>query len=259
MAEAAKTPGIDAPELAPRTRPTLLDIVNVIDDAPGYQLFAEHEYETRFTDSDLRDIPASEVEKVFGTRDDLAHTRTKLFGAYQGVDDQLMRGLDSGKNELVELFGLGESLFVEEKVQKLILSPAATDITPTPGTPVTNIKAAIGLLEQWIATRYLYRPTILGNLLAVNLIDDTKPPATLDTTAKTPIGIAAGFGADGPGAAEAGPGQAWLYITGQVNVWRGKAEPVTAQDLAKNRELHLIERQYAASVDGPVAAILVGF
>lgn len=259
MAEPAGTPGMDTPSLATLTRPTVLDVINVIDGAPGYTLFQDHQYETLLTDYDLRDIPDSDTEKVFGKRDDVDHTKPTRFGAYRGLDDQMIR-YGAGAAELKELFTLGESLFVEEKLQKLVLSPAAVDITPTPGTPVTNIKAAVGLLEQWIATRYLYRPTILGNMLAINLIDDTKPPSTLDTTAKTPIGIAAGFGSDGPGAAVAGAGQAWLYITGQVNVWRGAVgEPTSARDLVKNRELHLIERQYAASVDGPVAAILVGF
>ncbi|ALY10556.1 hypothetical protein FDH86_gp021 [Arthrobacter phage Tank] len=259
MAGPAGTPGMETPSLAALTRPTVLDVVNVIDGAPGYELFQDHQYETRLTDYDLTDIPDTGTDKEFGKRDDLDHTKPTRFGAYRGLDDQIIR-YGAGAAELKELFTLGESLFVEEKLQKLVLSPAAVDLTPTPGTPVTNLNAAIGLLEQWIASRYLYRPTILGNLLAINLIADTKPPFDLVTTAKTPIGIAAGFGSDGPGAAVAGAGQAWLYIAGQVNVWRGAiGEPTTAQDLAKNRELHLIERQYAASVDGPVAAILVGF
>lgn len=250
---------IDTPVLAPSTRPNLLDAANVIDGAPGYQFLEEHLYETRLVAPDNRDIPAEGEEKVFGDRDGVEHTETKLFGAYRGANEQLMRGVGYGSSEVGELFTLGEALFVEGKVQELLLNPAATDITPTPGTPVTNIKAAIGLLEQWIATRYLYRPTISGDLLAVNLIEDTKPPSSLETTAKTPIALAAGYGADGPGAVVAAEGQAWLYIHGQVNIWRSATATYPAQDLINNRELHLVERQYAASLDGPAAAILVGF
>lgn len=256
---AAGIPAIDAPALQKSTRPTLLDSVNVIDNAPGYVFLQEHEYETLLTNPGNADIPAEGVDKVFGNRDDVDNTGIELFGAYRGLDEQLMRGVGFGGSQVQELFTLGESLFVEDKVQELLLSPAAVDITPTPGTAVTNLKAAIGLLEQWIATRYLYRPTISGNLLAVNLIDDTKPPSSLETTAKTPIAVAAGFGTDGPGSAVAGAGTAWLYIHGQVNVWRGQVQTYPAQDLILNRELTLVERQYAASIDGPVAAILVGF
>jgi hypothetical protein len=65
-------------------------------------------------------------------------------------------------------------------------------------------------------------------------------------------------GANGPGAAVAAAGQAWIYITGQINIWRGPVEVTEASGLRDNRDLGLAEAQYAASIDGPVAAILVG-
>lgn len=247
---------IDAPALAAATRKTLLDVATVSTDLPGYALQTALDYEPFITGGANRAVPGAGVEKVFDTRP--ADVSTEVFSAYRGLDEALLLGAGAGASELEALFEAGESLYVEEKVQTLLLSPAATDITPTPGTPVTDMKAAIGLLEQWIASRYLYRPTLSGNLLAVNLVQ-SGTPFTTETVHGTPIASAAGYGTDGPGAAVSGPTTAWLYISGQINIWKGPAEVQTASDLKKNRDLALVEKSYAVSIDGPVAAILVGF
>jgi hypothetical protein len=167
-------------------------------------------------------------------------------------------GVANAQQELEALFEAGESLLVEEEVQTRLLSPKAVDITPTAGTPVTDLRAALGLLQQWMASRYVYQPVITGNALAVSLIKDLKAD-DLRTILGVEIGVAAGYGTDGPGTAVAGPGEAWLYISGQINIWKGAAGGYNTQDLQANRDLNLVEKRYAASVDGPVAAILVGF
>jgi hypothetical protein len=249
---------IETPKLEASTRPTLFDVANVIE-APGYQLFVDHEYETFATTHGLLEIPDVGVEKTFEKRSDLDPKTPVRFGAYQGLDEFLLRGEGKGAEEVARLFALGEALWVERNVQELVLGPVAVDITPTPGTAVTNIKAAVGMLEQYMAENYLYRPVITGSIVAVSLIEDTKPPSSLQTVANTPIGIAAGYGVEGPDGTDAGAGKAWLYISGQINIWRGETSVDVAEDLKKNRELSLAERRYAATVDGPVAAILVGF
>lgn len=250
---------IEAPALAAPVRKTLLDVVNVITDAPSYALQNALSYEPLLTGGANRAVPGAGVQKVFDKRNIEDHTDTEVFTAYRGVDEPLLRGVGSGQAALEELFEVGESLYVEAKVQELLLSPFATDITPTPGTPVKDLDAALGLLEQWIATRYFYRPTLSGNLLVADLIQKGRPAAVTETVHGTPIASAAGFGPDGPGSAVAGPGAAWLYISGQINVWKGPANVQGGPDLKKNRDLSLVEKSYAVSIDGPVAAILVGF
>lgn len=254
----AKTITIEAPVLAPATRQTLLDVANVSTDAPAYALQNPLKYEPRIMDGTNRDAPATGVEKVFDVRS-TTDVETEVFTAYRGLEEPLLNGPGAANAELEALFEAGEPIFVEEKVQELLLSPAAVDITPTPGTPVTDVKAALGLLEQWMAERYLYQPTVSGNLFAVNLISPGTPYAT-HTVHGAPIGSAAGFGTDGPGAAVAGAGQAWLYISGQINIWKAPAAEVqNGPDLKANRDYVLVEKSYAASIDGPVAAILIGF
>lgn len=249
---------LEAPELAPIARKTLLDVANVVTGAPEYALQNKLKYEPRILDGANRAVPTDGSDKVFDKRSG-TDVEPKLFTIYRGLDDPLLRGVGSGQAELEKLFEAGESLYVEARVQELLLSPAAVDITPTPGTALTDLDAALGLLEQWIATRYLYRPTLSANLLAVDLIQRGRPAATTVTVHGTPIASAAGFGSDGPGAAVAGPGQAWLYISGQINVWKGAAAVSNGPDLKKNRDISLVEKSYAVSIDGPVAAVLVGF
>ena len=249
---------LETPALAPSTRQTLLDVANVIEGTNPYLLQNATDYETAFTAPNILTIPAAGVDKQFQERGD--DTTVKVFTAYLGLDDPLLRGVNAGAAELEALFEAGESLYVEDRVQELLLNDLAVDITPTAGTPVTSLKQALGLLEQWIAERYLYRPTISGNLYATYLIPELvrNDDGSLTSLHGSPIAAAAGFGADGPGIASAAEGTAWLYISGQINVWKGQAAVSNAQDLPLNRDLSLVEKFYAASIDGPVAAILVG-
>ena len=249
---------LEAPQLKPVTRQTLLDVANTITDAPAYALLNALKYQPRILDGANRPVPAEGEKKTFDKRT-AENVTPKLFQAYRGLDESLLNGAGYGAAELAELFKAGEPLFVEERVQELLLNPAAVDITPTPGTALTDPKAALGLLEQWIATRFLYQPTLSGNLLAVNLIQPGVPTIT-ETPHGAPIASAAGFSAEGPDGQEAGPGEAWLYISGQINIWTGATPAVVSGSaLDRNRDLSLAEKSYAASVDGPVAAILIGY
>lgn len=246
---------LEAPELAASARKTLLDVANVITGAGEYALQNKLKYEPRILDGANRDVPTDGSDKTFDKRDG-TDVEPKLFTAYRGLDEPLLRGVDTGQAELEKLFEAGESIFVEDKVQKLLLN-TATDITPG-GTAVTDVKGALGLLEQWIATRYLYRPLIAGDLLAANLISPGTP--YVDTTVSgTPIAQAAGFSKTGPGGKVAGATETWLYISGQLNIWKGSASVQGGPALKQNRDFSLVEKSYAVSIDGPVAAILVGF
>lgn len=241
---------LEIPEL-PAVADGFLDSVNVIDGS-GHQLFEATEYQLPL-DGFNKDVPEEGVEKDFD--DTLDTNTTVLFQSYRGMDSPLLLGEDA-KGIVESAYDRAESYGVARKVQTLLLSPEAVDITPTPGTPVTNPRLALGLLEQWARDNSTFAPTISGNALAVTLVEDAIPG--LKTIIGTPVVLAAGYGTDGPGAEVAGAGEAWLYIHGRINVWRGPNEAQDATDYRNNRKVALSEGSYAASVDSFVAAILVG-
>lgn len=248
---------LETPPLAPASRTTLLDVASVSTDAPGYSLQNPLKYQPHIMDGGNRDAPTGDAKKVFDKRaaEDL---ETKVFTAYRGLDESLLNGPGFGQAELEKLFVAGEPLYVERKVQQVLLNDLAVDITPTQGTPLTNAKAALGLLEQWIAERYLFQPSLSGNMLATNLIQPGIPYIT-ETSHGAPIASAAGYQPAGPGGQVAGPGEAWLYIHGQINIWTRPAAVLSGARYEQNRDLSLVEKSYAVSVDGPVAAILIGY
>lgn len=201
--------------------------------------------------------PAPATAKVF---DELDYFDGVEFGVYRGIESALLIDADPA-GAVKAAFEGGESYAVEDAVQRLILNGAAVDLTPTPGTAVTNVLYALGLLEQYAASNYAGLPLIHGNHVALTLIPGSSLAGEgegLHTLHGTPISIGGGYGALGPNAITAGAGKAWLFISGQVNLWQGKFALTEAKDLPDNREYALAERPYAATVDGPVAAILVG-
>lgn len=240
---------LEIPDL-PAAADGFLDGVNVID-GPGHQLFEETTYELPL-DGFNRDVPEEGQDKTF--EDSLDDNTTVLFQSYRGMDSPLLVG-ENAEQLVGSAYDRAESYSVGRKVQTLVLNPAATDITPTPGTPVTNPRFALGLLEQWARDQSTFAPTISGNALALTLVEDAIPD--LKTILDTPVVLAAGYGPVGPGRT-AGAGQAWLYIHGRINVWRGPSEVTPAIDYRNNRNVALAEGSYASSVDSFVAAVLVG-
>jgi hypothetical protein len=181
------------------------------------------------------------------------------FSLYRGVEDDILVA-DNSAAEALRAFKAGESYAVEWSLQDRVLNDAAVDLTPTPGTPVTNLRYAVGLLEQYAADHYSGLPLIHGNRLATTLILpelEAGEDGVLRTIHGTPVANGGGYSAQGPDSRDAGSG-AWLYITGQVNIWRGPIGEYTAYDLKGNRAYALAEATYVATVECFVAAILVG-
>lgn len=194
------------------------------------------------------------VAKVF---DQDSTIESVEFTLYKGVESPLF--VDTATlTDAAALFGAGETVAVEKAIQELLLNPAAVDITPTPGTAVTNIRGAVGLLEQRAGVEFTGEPVIHGNRAAVSLMRDLKINDSWEIRTKqgTPVANGAGYGATGPAAADAG--EAWLYITGQINIWISSVSTHEARDLKTNRNHTLAEAQYVATVDTPVYAILIG-
>ena len=245
---------VEAPPLVAPAIGGLLHRANVITDQADRAAFFGVQHEA-VLGGHSRTIPAAGVEKTFDQTDYFDGVQ---FGVYRGIESSLLVDADpAGAAKMA--FENGETYAVEEAVQRLILNVTAEDITPTPGTAVTNLRYALGLLEQFAAENIVGRPLIHGNRVAVTLIPElVGEGADLHTIHSTPVANGGGYGALGPDALTAGAGKAWLYISGQVNLWQGTFALTEAQDLPGNRDYALAERPYAATINGPVAAILVG-
>jgi hypothetical protein len=155
----------------------------------------------------------------------------------------------------------GMSHAVEEAVQALLLNPVAVDLTPTPGTAVTDSRAALGILEQYAGSRYRGLPVIHANRYAVALFRDLEVDTSnwrIHTTQGTPVSNGSGYGQVGPGDVLATATQAWIYVSGQVNIWQGSTEVITGLDIEHNRRNTLAETRFLANIEGPVGAILLG-
>lgn len=156
----------------------------------------------------------------------------------------------------------GEGRGVEQALARYLRDHEdATDITPTPGTPV-HLAEGVALLEKHAAANYGNVPTLhgardLGSLLGTHGTV-TRQGTRLETVQGTPF---ASLSVDlaAPGDAEpAGAGEGWLYVTGTVVARRGVVDVIPpAKAPGTNDFLALVERQYALSVECVVAAVLV--
>jgi hypothetical protein len=232
----------------------LLSVAQVVD-APKEALYLGVKY---LQGDDTPPVPVPDVgeDKDFAIFEDAVEAEP--FTLYKGVEYAILLGEQTG---VAATFAAGETYGVEKALQAGVLNTLATDLTPTPGTPVTNIKYAIGLLEQYAADNYVGLPLMHGNRTAVALASDFITDAgafKLHTVQGTPIANGGGYGPDGPDSVTAGAGEAWLYISGGVTILRGPLDVYPAHNLKGNRTLALAERTYVPVVDSFVAAILVG-
>lgn len=302
-------------------------------------------------------------EKVF---DQLPVVTGDPVTIYRGIETSLLTQSGIGAPEVQRAFTASATFGVEEYVQE-VLNDMAVDITPIPGTPVTNVKAALGMLQQYAAERYSGLPLIHANKYAVELMPELLgTPDALTTRQGVPIANGGGYGEVGPGGiaspvlalgaaatvggtfaagtyywtatalnaagetissnevsaavplngtqeltwgavdgatgyriwrgvasgeqttlvatlgavtshtdtgaagtAEAPPetnttastadaGEAWVYISGQVNVWSTVGEVIEGPALKANRNHHLVEATYVVTVECFAAAILIG-
>lgn len=244
---------VEVPDVAPAIG-GLLHHANIITERADSAAFHGVQHEVTL-DGQTRIVPAPGTDKTF---DQIAYVDGVEFSLYRGVEGALL--VDAKPIDIAKAaFERGESYAVEGRVQELLFNPVAVDITPTPGTPVTNLRYALGLLEQYAAANIAGAPLIHGNRVGVTLIPELiGEGADLRTIHSTPVVNGGGYAAKGPAVSPAPAGAAWLYISGRVNLWQGTLGLQATKDLPANRQHALAERTYAATVDGPVAAILVG-
>jgi len=248
---------IDTPAVTPM-RGGLLQVAEVITtDGAGGILLNGVTYNAHLCGKN-RTVPAEGQQKTFDEQVVMSGTP---FSLYRGVEGAMLVERERALEEAQSAYSAGESYGVERGLQTTVLSPMAVDITPTPGTAVTNHRHALGLLEQYAADNYSGLPVISGNRLAVGYIPELRvsdDSFLLHTIHGTPVISAAGYSTDGPGAAVAGAGQAWLYVSGKITVWKGPGGNYEAYDLEGNRVYALAEATYVTTVECFAAAILVG-
>lgn len=249
---------IEAPAITGKPRGGLIQVANVIDQTDGVYTYNGVTYESALCGPNRRVPTVEGTEKIF----DITGTNSSVqFGVYRGVEGPILTHYGDSERAVTEAFNNGESWAVERAIQELVLNTKATDITPTPGTALTNVKEAIGLLEQYAQDNYVGLPLIHGNRIATTIIPDLqvdKDTWRMHTVHGTPIANGGGYYSVGPGRTAAAR-QAWLFVTGQVNIFRGPLRTYgDAPALKQNREFALAERTYSVTIECITAAVLVG-
>jgi hypothetical protein len=250
---------VEAPDAVTEARGGLLSVANVIENPDGQLLYQGVQYQQTALTGHNRVVPESGTDKVFDKVEDI--TSSEPFSIYRGVEFSMFQQGEAAPTAK-EAFGAGESYAVEQAIRALWLN-AAVDLTPTAGTPVTNMRQAIGLLEQHAAEQYSGQPIIHANrygtsLLSSDLVDPEQPDFKLFTKQGSPVANGGGYGSVGPNDTAAPAGAAWVFATGQVNIWRGTVHVDEAPVLKDNRWVALAEATYVATVDTFVAAVLIG-
>lgn len=203
-------------------------------------------------------IPAPGEGKQFGK---IENGTIESFTIYSGVDTSLL--FESGSDyeaQLKQSHENGSSHAVESALQNTILNPEGVDLTPEWGTPVTNGRLAAGILEQWIAERSQARPIIHTNRLGASLLRDLKVEGDwiIHTKQGTPVANGSGYGSTGLADTDAGADQAWVYVTADINIYRGETNTYEGRHLEDNRRYVLAETNYMIVNSGPVGALLLG-
>lgn len=142
------------------------------------------------------------------------------------------------------------------------------DASTTPklaGSSAVSLPVGVGLLEAYLGDNYNGQGVIHSSRLVAPAAgrDLLVSPSggKLTTLLGTPWAFGQGYSVNtGPGGAAAAAGQAWLYVTGQVVVRRGKPFYSTLEqslDRSTNEVQVIAERPVAVTVDGILAAVLV--
>lgn len=186
---------------------------------------------------------------------------TAPFGVYKGVACENMAGDDSGWAE--RGLEISEHIAVEQRVMEELLAEA-TDVTPTPGTAV-SVRHGVALLEGVAAANYGGVPVLhmARSTATIGLAEDVLEH-DLNYTITTGQGalVANGGGYEGnlgPTGVAAPAGQAWIYVTGAVTVWRSPVYTtrVFGIDQGLNLQQALAERLVAVSAECIKYAVLV--
>jgi hypothetical protein len=179
----------------------------------------------------------------------------------QRVHDFLYQQLAGGEQAVVE------STFSQQACAQapgLANNAAVVNLTPTPGTPVDPVKA-VSLLENWLYARYGL-PGVLHIPAALDAYFDFLHLGCEDSRGNwhTRMGTKMSFGNYAgltPAGAAPAAGETFMYITGQVAIWRTGDADLFVTSIADtlnrttNQVTAVMEREYVVSFDCFVAAV----
>lgn len=188
------------------------------------------------------------------------------FGLYAETGCYLTGAVDTAEARARAKFAAGEQAAVERVIYRTMIIPGATDITPTPGTPV-SLKTGLGLLEQYSAANYggtpiFHAPRSLAPW-AADIYYIERVQSQLHTQLDSIWAFGGGYDNLGPDGDPAPAGTVWVYATGtivitQSQVWVPAATPEEgAANLFRNQLRVLAERSYAPTIDCLRAAVLI--
>lgn len=189
---------------------------------------------------------------------------TPVGGFWNEAMARSREGLLTGRERALET----EMAFGTAAGGQFLTSADTTDVTPTPGTPVT-ISQGIALLEQWLGENAAGRGAILGSrrdiLLAGaarSVVHPTYDQKVLFTALATPVAALSGYdGSVGPGGTIEASGEAWLYAIGsQPRIWRGSIFDIPRDQSVStdfNNQYALTEQMTAYAWQCGTAAVLI--
>ena len=126
-----------------------------------------------------------------------------------------------------------------------------------------DLPTGISMLEDYASFAYGYVPTIHAEARVAAFMDELRLVHKDGPLLRTALGSKLAFGGGYPGTSPAGvaavAGHAWLYVTGQVTLWRASdvfvAPPEQVLDRALNQYNLIAEREWLAAIDCFVAAV----
>lgn len=195
--------------------------------------------------------PVPEVENIESVR----------FSAYTLFEDALLYSKEEQSNAK-DTHERRLSFAVEQALESRLLAPKAVDLTPTPGTAVTNARAALGILEQYAAQNSGFLPVIHTNRLGASMLRDLKVDESnwrIHTKQGSPVANGGGYTNDTAiGGVTASDTQAWVYVTTGLVLFEGETISAEGYALKSNISSEMVETNFLAAVAGVVGAVLLG-
>lgn len=255
---------IEAPQVAP-AKGGLYEVATILSGdvhigASGFQYLTENCGVSSTLSDPTCVTPEARAEKTFG--ETTVVESIPPFAVYKGVQCVDMTGDDSSWAE--HGLELTEHIAVEHRVMAELLT-GATDLTPTPGTPV-SVRHGIAILERIAGETYggvpvfhMSRDTATIGLSDGPLENDSNYRITTKQGSLVANGGGYYMNLDPTTGTPAPAGQAWIYVTGAVTIVRGPVvtNRVFGIDQKINLQQALAERLVTVSSECIKYAVLV--
>lgn len=144
------------------------------------------------------------------------------------------------------------------------MTNAASPAVNLSGAGAVDPVIGLAILEYWAAQHYGGIPVIhvsrdIGSLLGTHRAIDRRGNR-METQLGSWVAAGGGYSHTGFAAAAAVAGQAWMFVSGMIRVWRGVANlkgPFLVQSPMDNTHISMAERTYVVDTDCLLAAIKV--